>query len=36
VRKAAQQAGADHIVIHENAAQPLITLMKERVKRVSR
>jgi uncharacterized protein (DUF58 family) len=36
VRQIAQQSGADHIVVHESSAQPLITLMKERVKRVSR
>lgn len=36
VRQVAQQAGADHIVLHESTAQPLITLMKERVKRVAR
>jgi uncharacterized protein (DUF58 family) len=35
-RTIAERAGADHIVIHEDAARPLITLMKERVKRVSR
>lgn len=32
----AKQSGADHIVIRGNSAQPLMALMKERVRRISR
>jgi uncharacterized protein (DUF58 family) len=36
VKGVAKECGADHIVITDNAAQPLIQLMKERVQRFSR
>lgn len=36
VKTLAKQCGADHIVITESCAQPLIHLMKERVQRLSR
>jgi uncharacterized protein (DUF58 family) len=36
VRNTAKQCGADHIVITNNTAQPLVELMKERVHRLSR
>lgn len=36
IRSIAKQCGADHLVITDNTAQPLIQLMKERVQRLSR
>ncbi len=36
VRNTAKQCGADHIVITNNTAQPLVELMKDRVHRLSR
>lgn len=36
IAEMARQGSADHIVVRDNAAQPLISLMRERVKRVSR
>jgi uncharacterized protein (DUF58 family) len=36
VRDTAKHCGADHILITDNAAQPLIKLMRERVHRISR
>jgi uncharacterized protein (DUF58 family) len=36
LRRLADETGAAHIVVHEHAATPLIHLMKERVKRVTR
>jgi len=36
VRNTAKQCGADHIVITDNTAQPLVQLMRERVQRLSR
>jgi uncharacterized protein (DUF58 family) len=36
VSEAARSCGADHIVITDNAARPLIELMRERVHRISR
>ncbi len=35
-REIAKQSGADHFVITDSASRPLIQLMKERVKRISR
>jgi len=35
-KEIAKRAGADHIVITDSASRPLIQLMKERVKRISR
>jgi hypothetical protein len=36
VKNIGKQCGADHIVITDNTAQPLVQLMKERVQRLSR
>lgn len=36
VRHIARQCGADHIVVTDNTAQPLVQLMTERVQRLSR
>jgi uncharacterized protein (DUF58 family) len=36
IKRVAKECGADHIVISDNAAQPLIQLMRERVRRLVR